>query len=332
MIRLASATLLHLVILMPLSGFGGEIYKCVSADGSVTFADRPCMTSAEEGEAQVISDVDSTLSFYSSEWDDSYQARQQNADKISSQKRATHSVGRVLDCIDIPPMPHPPAPPPPPPPPSNIGTDIRSGTPVLIIGQTSGIDLTTGKIVSGQVIGPYPEPNRLEQQREYLEQKREYAEKKRQRDIAIEAERHRAETQRTNASPLLCADYRLQISSLENQIQSRPDSRASAETRSRHFYQQKANKEKLRELKKFTRSHCDIAIEPERHCAETQRTNASPLICADYRLQISSLENQIHSRPDSRASAVTRSRHFYQQKANKKKLWELKSFTRSHCQ
>ncbi len=249
MSRLITSYILLLVIVMPFPTMAGEIYKCISADGSVTFADTPCTTGDEVQQTVTVDDFDPNLTSQDSNYADGIRQTYSLPD-TDREDRYSRATTAEPSYIDIPPMPSSPMHSPPMPTRSSgIATDVTTGRPMIITSPNSAIDPTTGKNVPITLIG-------TTNNQEYNERRHDYLEQLRKRNIAIEAETQRAKKQRTNANPLLCAEYRLNIVSLGAKINSRPDSRASTEERSQHFYQQKANKEKQSELRRFVMTHC----------------------------------------------------------------------------
>ena len=229
----------------------GPIYKCVDDNGGVTFTDSPC-ESAEPGHHTETVDIrDSNFSTYNPDptVESYYEPIVAEPDSGRKSKDASQQA-----YIEIPPLPSRPAPP-------------RHGTPhmvpstqggmVLRTGENSYLDPTTGVPRQGQFTGPYEDPADAIR---YAQQKAAYDEAMRQRNIAVEAEKHRAKTQKSQANPMLCAEYRLRLESIEDRSYSRPDSRASAESRSKLYKAQKTTKEKLKaeekEARHFINMYC----------------------------------------------------------------------------
>lgn len=217
---LASCVPLFLLIVIPSLTVAGDIYKCNSADGAVTFTDTPCATGNEEEQIVTVDEFDPNLQNHKD--GESYRQISAFPDPPDPQKsRLNRTELAEPNYIDIPSMPSRPSPPP-----------------------TSAIDVTTGRLVI------------ITGNQGYSKSRREYLKRVQQRNIAIEAEKQRAKNQQTNANPLLCAEYKVKIESLEAEINSRPDNRASSEVRRKHYHRQQENKEELSEIRRFVRSYC----------------------------------------------------------------------------
>jgi len=252
----ASCVPLFLLIIIPSLTVAGDIYKCNSADGAVTFTDTPCATGNEEEQIVTVDEFDPNLQNHKD--GESYRQILALPDPPDPQKtRSNRSELAEPNYIDIPSMPSRPSAPPPvtrlsP----TTAIDVTTGRPMTLTSPNSAIDPVTGKNVSIINLGPSANSQVNPNNHEYVRSKREYAEKIQQRNIAIEAEKQRAKNQQTNANPLLCAEYRVKIESLEEEINSRPDNRASSEVRRKHYHRQQDNKEELSEIRRFVRSYC----------------------------------------------------------------------------
>ena len=250
-----------------------EIFKCVAADGSITFSDTPCSHTSDE--ATLVDDLDSRVTTYDSEYPDGY-GKSNSAKRYGQEIRADSPYAEEIsraqrgqasppNYTDIPPEPVKPNAP-------SIHTRSVPGTPhmvpstqgehVLRTGERSYVDPQSGQVKQGQLIGggydneeEYVDP---EESQDYKDAMREYKNAQYDREVAIESEKHAAEFQDRNASSQYCGEMQYKITqakqqgdSLDRQMDqlesSRPSSRASAEQRSNHHKRTKKSKESLKD-------------------------------------------------------------------------------------
>jgi len=220
-----------LMLLFASSTSQAAIFKCIGTDGSVTFSDKPCAASNEK--QTTVNESRRSISSYSSGFDDGYQPEKFVKENQARSLRKSNSKNVPTEYIDIPDRPERPG--------SKLRTTV-TGEPVIVTGSNTAIDPSTGQTVPIHISGHDPY--------------KEYREANRQREIAIEAEKHRAKATRTSANPMLCAEYRMEVDSYNSRGKQRPSNRASREQRNSFYEREKSYKAQVDEKKRFLRQYC----------------------------------------------------------------------------
>jgi hypothetical protein len=235
---LSSAIAIFALFTAPM-GFASEIYKCVSSDGSVTFADLPC--SKDPTEVTIVEETNSRITSYESSYPNrrAYQPSvQPQPPRTNDHRTSGNGANRYdqiePDYIEIPDTPVRP---------DTTFWRTTSGTSVIRTGEKTAIDPSTGRQIRVRPLSSNDEWTRHRKAKEDYQN-------------ALDAEQHQARIERRPANPKLCASYRREIAKLESREGARPSNRASRESRNKFYEHRKKNRERMKELKSLNSRYC----------------------------------------------------------------------------